>query len=54
MIKFTGEANTEWSEDETRKDAEGKDIRESVRLTGQEEYFSIQYYLLGGKNGIMF
>lgn len=50
VIKFTGEANTEWTELEKRRDQEGKEVEETERLTGHEEYFTIQYYLLGGKN----
>jgi len=50
VIKFTGEANTEWTEVEKKRDQEGKEYEETERLTGNEEYFTIQYYLLGGKN----
>lgn len=50
IIKCTGEAQTEWSEEETKKDQEGKEHTETTALNGHEEYFTIQYYLLGGKN----
>ncbi|XP_058825942.1 arrestin domain-containing protein 17 [Topomyia yanbarensis] len=50
VIKFTGEAETKWSQTETKTDQEGKQYESTTNLTGQEEYFQIQYYLLGGKN----
>ncbi|KFB40717.1 AGAP001894-PA-like protein [Anopheles sinensis] len=50
VIKFTGEAETKWSETETKTDQNGKTYESTTNLTGQEEYFQIQYYLLGGKN----
>ncbi|XP_063701127.1 arrestin domain-containing protein 17 [Culicoides brevitarsis] len=50
IVKFTGEAHTEWSEEETKKDQEGKEHTETTALSGHEEYFTIQYYLLGSKN----
>lgn len=45
-----GEANTSWSETEKKQNSEGKDEEEVTHLSGHEEYFQIQYYLLGGKN----
>lgn len=50
IIKFSGEAETKWSQTETKTDQEGKQYESTTNLTGQEEYFQIQYYLLGGKN----
>lgn len=50
VIKFSGEAETKWSQTETKTDQEGKQYESTTNLTGQEEYFQIQYYLLGGKN----
>lgn len=50
IIRFLGEANTEWSESKRVTNSEGKDEEETEHLTGHEEYFQIQYYLLGGKN----
>ncbi|XP_053657586.1 arrestin domain-containing protein 3-like [Anopheles marshallii] len=50
VIKFAGEAETKWSVTETKTDPNGKQYESTTNLTGQEEYFQIQYYLLGGKN----
>uniref|UniRef100_A0A1B0GIA7 Putative signal transduction n=1 Tax=Lutzomyia longipalpis TaxID=7200 RepID=A0A1B0GIA7_LUTLO len=50
LIRFLGEANTSWEEREKRQDSEGKETEEITHLSGHEEYFQIQYYLLGGKN----
>ncbi|XP_059612350.1 arrestin domain-containing protein 17-like isoform X1 [Phlebotomus argentipes] len=50
VIRFLGEANTSWEEREKRQDSEGKETEEVTHLSGHEEYFQIQYYLLGGKN----
>ncbi|XP_039969918.1 arrestin domain-containing protein 17 [Bactrocera neohumeralis] len=50
IIRFLGEANTEWSETKTVTTSEGKTEQETETLRGHEEYFQIQYYLLGGKN----
>ncbi len=50
IIKFLSEANTSWSETKKVKDSDGKEREETENLTGHEEYFQIQYYLLGGKN----
>lgn len=50
LIKFLSEANTSWSETKKVKDSDGKEREETENLTGHEEYFQIQYYLLGGKN----
>lgn len=37
--------------EETHTDNEGKQERENLELTGHEEYFKIQYYLVGGQGG---
>ncbi|XP_055604276.1 arrestin domain-containing protein 17 [Uranotaenia lowii] len=50
IIKFSGEAETKWNTVESKTDQEGKQYESTTNLTGQEEYFQIQYYLLGGKN----
>lgn len=50
VIRFLGECNTEWSEMEKTKDHDGHERDETINYTGHEEYFQIQYYLLGGKN----
>lgn len=50
IIRFLGEANTEWTEVRRVTNSEGKDEDETEHLKGHEEYFQIQYYLLGGKN----
>lgn len=50
LIKFLGESETRWKHTETKTDQEGKEYQDETNLTGHEEYFSIQYYLLGGKN----
>ncbi|KAH8399175.1 hypothetical protein KR215_003725 [Drosophila sulfurigaster] len=50
IIRFLGEANTEWTEERNVTSSEGKTENEITHLKGHEEYFKIQYYLLGGKN----
>jgi len=50
IIRFLGEANTEWTEERNVTTSEGKTENEITHLKGHEEYFKIQYYLLGGKN----
>lgn len=50
IIRFLGEANTSWSETRKTTNSEGKEEEETENLSGHEEYFQIQYYLLGGKN----
>ncbi|KAG5679842.1 hypothetical protein PVAND_009379 [Polypedilum vanderplanki] len=50
-IRFLGEAKTEWTETESKKnDATGKTEEERKEVSGHEEYFQISYYLLGGVN----
>lgn len=53
-ICFKGECNTAWMVEETRTDNEGKQERENLQLTGNEEYFKINYYLVGGQGGKYF
>ncbi|XP_055375137.1 arrestin domain-containing protein 17 [Condylostylus longicornis] len=49
--RFLGEANTSWQEvRKTTNTQTGKEEDETENLTGHEEYFQIQYYILGGKN----
>ncbi|XP_049871660.1 arrestin domain-containing protein 17 [Pectinophora gossypiella] len=50
-VKFKGEAHTEWSESKEETDTEGKPISTDQMITGNEEYFTIQYYLLGSNTG---
>lgn len=50
MIRFLGEANTEWSDTRRVANSEGRDEEETVTYKGHEEHFQIQYYLLGGEN----
>ncbi|XP_061387438.1 arrestin domain-containing protein 17-like, partial [Musca vetustissima] len=50
IIKFLGEANTEWSETRKVTNSEGRDEDETITFKGHEEYFQIKYYLVGGKN----
>ena len=54
IIRFLSEANTSWSETKKVTNSEGKEEEETENLTGHEEYFQIQYYLLGGKNSKKF
>lgn len=49
-IRFLGEALTTWVETETRKKEDGGTEEERKDVTGNEEYFQINYYLLGGAN----
>lgn len=51
IIRFLGEANTNWSETKKVTDDQGKEHDETEELTGHEEYFENHYYLLGAKNG---
>uniref|UniRef100_A0A1I8PWC6 Arrestin C-terminal-like domain-containing protein n=1 Tax=Stomoxys calcitrans TaxID=35570 RepID=A0A1I8PWC6_STOCA len=50
IIRFLGEANTEWSETRKVTNSEGRDEDETTTYKGHEEYFQIKYYLVGGKN----
>ena len=45
-----GESETKWTETEQKTDNEGKSYEDTIALSGHEEYFQIQYYLVGGKN----
>lgn len=50
-IKFLGEAKTEWTESESVKNEEtGKMEDRRHEVTGNEEYYQISYYLMGGVN----
>lgn len=49
MIK--GEASTSWTENESstsNTDEQENTTNNTVNYTGHEEYFNINYYLLGG------
>jgi len=48
-ILFKGEAHTNWVIEESKTNNEGKQENERIELTGNEEYFKIQYYLIGGQ-----
>ncbi|XP_034943031.1 arrestin domain-containing protein 17 isoform X2 [Chelonus insularis] len=50
-IKIKGEANTCWATDRQQLNQEGRYENESQTVTGHEEYFNIQYYLLGSPSG---
>lgn len=50
-IRFLGEANTKWTETESKTNPETNKTEDDTReVTGHEEYFQISYYLLGGVN----
>ena len=50
-IKFLGEAKTEWTESQSVKNEEtGKTEERRNEVTGNEEYYQITYYLMGGVN----
>lgn len=51
LIKFKGQANVQWIIEESKTNNEGKTENERIELAGDEEYFKIQYYCLGGKDG---
>lgn len=51
VVCLKGEGDTSWYEEQSRTNNEGKTENERIDLTGQEEYFKIQYYLLGGASG---
>lgn len=48
-IRFKGEANVQWSEQETRTNNDGKDERETITMLGEEVYFNTEYFLIGGQ-----
>ncbi|KRT81933.1 hypothetical protein AMK59_5013 [Oryctes borbonicus] len=50
LIKFKGEATVQWVIEESKTNNEGKTENERIELIGEEEYFRIQYYCLGGKD----
>ncbi|XP_059055527.1 arrestin domain-containing protein 2 [Achroia grisella] len=50
-VKFKGEAHTEWYESKQQENEQGKTESTDTMHTGNEEYFSISYYLLGSNTG---
>ncbi|XP_057336058.1 arrestin domain-containing protein 17 [Microplitis mediator] len=46
-IRIKGEANTCWATDRQELNHEGKYEKQEETVTGHEEYFNMQYYLLG-------
>lgn len=50
-VKLKGEANTCWATDRQDINHEGHYENESQTLTGHEEYFTGQYYILGSPSG---
>ncbi|GJQ68172.1 hypothetical protein Trydic_g10736 [Trypoxylus dichotomus] len=50
LLKFKGEATVQWVIEESKTNNEGKTENERIELTGEEEYFRIQYYCYGGKD----
>lgn len=48
-ILFKGDANTSWFTEESHTNNEGNQENERIELFGNEEYFKIQYYLIGGQ-----
>lgn len=51
VIRFSGEANTNWNEIKKVRDDQGKEHDETEELTAHETYFENQYYILGAKSG---
>ncbi|XP_046750179.1 arrestin domain-containing protein 17 isoform X1 [Diprion similis] len=51
-IRIKGEANTAWTESKSELNNDGKYNDENQMVTGHEQYFNIQYYLLGGASGV--
>lgn len=51
-VKLKGEANTCWATDRQEINHEGHYENESQTVTGHEEYFNIQYNILGSPSGI--
>ncbi|XP_015601478.1 arrestin domain-containing protein 17 [Cephus cinctus] len=50
-VKAKGVANTCWSSDKQELNNEGRYENETQTVTGHEEYFNIQYYVLGSFAG---
>ena len=48
-IKFKGEANVSWSEQESQTNSEGKSESVTVWYTSHEQYFQNKFFLLGGQ-----
>lgn len=50
-ICFKGEANTLWTVEETSRNENGEEQKTQVDIYGHEEYYKIQYYLVGSPAG---
>ncbi|XP_011696573.1 PREDICTED: arrestin domain-containing protein 2 isoform X4 [Wasmannia auropunctata] len=50
-VKVKGEANTHWATDKQEMDEKGQYRDETVTVTGHEEYFDKEYYLVGSASG---
>lgn len=51
-VVFKGEANTFWTETETEHSSDGNSDRQVENpYTANEEYFNVNYYIIGSKNG---
>ncbi|XP_015118177.1 arrestin domain-containing protein 17 isoform X1 [Diachasma alloeum] len=50
-VKIKGEANTCWATDRQELNHEGRYEKESETVTGHEEYFNIQSYVVGTASG---
>ncbi|CAD6242599.1 GSCOCG00009532001-RA-CDS [Cotesia congregata] len=50
-VKVKGEANVCWATDRQELNNEGKYDNETQTVTGHEEYFNMEYYLLGSPSG---
>ncbi|KAF5292961.1 hypothetical protein FQR65_LT11078 [Abscondita terminalis] len=48
-ILFKGDASTSWFIEETHTSNEGKQESDRIEVSGYEEYFKIEYYLIGGQ-----
>lgn len=49
-LSVKGEADTYWSTDRQELNNEGRYINETDVVTGHEEYFKAQFYLLGSSS----
>lgn len=50
-MKIKGEANTCWATDRQELNHEGRYENESETVTGHEEYFSMQFNVVGSATG---
>ncbi|KAG7300439.1 hypothetical protein JYU34_016060 [Plutella xylostella] len=50
-VKIKGEAHTSWSESRRQDTSDGKTEDVDETISGHEEYFNINYYLLGSNSG---